>query len=275
MPAYQNATLERVLTRRFVPVKIDPAVLQDDCFYILELADATGKKTDFVPVHPGCRLQTTSGKPLVRIVSQKGAGSTIDLPPTDLEQGVVGTFMRSLKEEKQVTFAAHNKPKEEKDLDITVEDDSHDIVKTLTPFMTAANLKAVGSSAVFHLFHAILKRISSPPIIICGDKNLAACSDIHSLPVEVCVLALLYPLLAELPQEEIREALASSVSMEGEEQTAAVRATFHGLVGLKGLAELPQEEIRQALASSVSLAGKEQTAAVQATFRGLVALKGG
>jgi len=230
LPAYQNATLEQVLTRRLVPVKVDQADFRDECFYIVELADATGKKTDFVPVHPSCRFQECAAKPLVRIVTQKGVGSTIDLPSTDLEQGGVGAFMRSLKEEKQVTFAAHNKLKEEKDLDITVEDDSHDIVKILAPFMAAANLKAVGSSAVFHLFQSILKRMNSSPILVCGDKDLAVCADIHSLPVEVCVLTLLYALLEAVPQEEIKDALRSSVALEGEEQNVAVQAALEDMV---------------------------------------------
>lgn len=134
IPAYQNATLEQVLTKQLVPVKIDPALVQEDCFYVIELADATGKKTDFVPVHAGCSLQMTLAKPLVRIVSQKGAGSTINLPPTDLEQDVVGAFMQSLKEEKQVTLVAHSKSKEEKDLDVKVEEDAHDIMNKLSPF---------------------------------------------------------------------------------------------------------------------------------------------
>jgi len=226
LPAYQNATLEQVLTKRLVPMKVDQADLRDECFYILEMADATGKKTDFVPVHPGCRFQETTAKPLVRIVSRKGAGSTIDLPPTELEQGGVQDFMRSLVEEKQVTFVAHNKTKEEKDLDITVADDSHDIVANLGPFLAAAKMKAVGSSAVFHLFQSILKRLSSPPILICGDKDLRACADIHSLPVEVCVLTLLYALRGEVSDEEIRDALLSSVALEGEEQKAAVQAAL-------------------------------------------------
>merc|ERR1712224_1051602 len=145
----------------------------------------------------GCRLQETTAKPLVRIVSLKGEGSTIDLPPTDLEQGGVQVFMRSLVEDKQVTFVAHNKTKEEKDLDISVADDSHDIVTNLGPFLVAAGMKPVGSSAVFHLFRSLLKSRSSPPIFVCGDKDLVACADIHSLPIEVCVLTLLYDLLGE------------------------------------------------------------------------------
>lgn len=226
LPAYQNATLERVLTRRCVPVKIDQANLRDECFYILEMADATGKKTDFVPVYPGCRLQNTVAKPLVRIASQKGEGSTIDLPPTDLQLGGVRDFMRSLVEDKQVIFAAHNKTKEEKDLDITVADDSHEIVAKLGPFLAAANLKPVGSSAVFHLFQSILKMLGSSSIYVCGDKDLAACADIHSLPVEVCVLTLLYALLGHVSDEEIRDALRSSVVLEEEEQKAAVNAAL-------------------------------------------------
>jgi hypothetical protein len=226
LPAYQNATLEQVLTKRLVPVKVDQADLRDECFYILEMADATGKKTDFVPVHPGCRFQETTAKPLVRIVSQKGAGSTIDLPPTDLEQGTVQDFVRRLVDEKQVTFAAHNKTKEETDLHIKVADDSHDLVAKLGPFLVAAKMKSVGSSAMFHLFQSILKSLGLPPILVCEDKDLCVCADIHSLPVEVCVLTLLYPLLREVSDEEIRDALLSSVALEGEEQTAAVQAAL-------------------------------------------------
>lgn len=230
-PAYQNLTIEQVLTKQLLPVKIDPANVCDGCFYILELADATGKKADYVPVHPGGGFQKATNKPFVRIVPQKGEGNTIDLPTTNLELDAVQDFLQSLVEEKQVTFAAHNKTKEEKDLGIIVKDDSHDIVKQLGPFMNAANLKAVGSSAVFHLLHSILKKSSSPPILICGDKNidLVTCSDIHSLPVEVCVLTILYPLLEDLSKEELRDALRSSIALDGEEQRAKVEAALDTL----------------------------------------------
>merc|ERR1711879_591799 len=180
---------------------------------------------------PGCGFQKAADKPFVRIVPQKGGGSTIDLPSTTLELVAVRGFLQGLAEEKQVTFAAHNKTKEEKDLEVLVRDDSHDIVKQLGPFMNAANLKTVGSSVVFPLLHSILKRSSSPPILICGDAgaDLVTCSDIHSLPVEVCVLTILYPLLEELSQEEIRHALRSSVAVEGEEERAKVEAALDTL----------------------------------------------
>jgi len=259
LPAYQNATLEQVLTRRCVPVKVDQADLRDECFYVLELADATGKKTDYVPVHPGCRFQEITAKPLVRIVSEKGAGSTIDLPPTDLDLDGVQAFMRSLAKEKQVTFAAHNKTKEEKDLDIKVVDDSHNLVTYLKPFLDAANLKAVGSSAIFHLFRSILKMISSPPIFICNDEDLVTCTDIHSLPVEVCVLTLLFALLRELSDEEIRDALRSSVLL-GEEQKAKVEAALSA-VALKG--EEQKTKVEAALPVLLS------TGSVQSIHRGI------
>lgn len=230
-PAYQNLTIEQVVTRRLVPVKIDAPNIRDGYFYILELADPTGKKADYVPVHPGCSFQKTADKPFVRIIPQKGGGSTIDLPTTNLELDAVQGFLQGLVKEKQVTFAAHNKTKEEKDLEILVKDDSHDIVKQLGPFMNAANLKAAGSFVVFHLFHSILKKSSSPPILICGDKglDLVTCSDIHSLPVEVCVLTILYTLLEVLSNEEIRDALRSSIAVDEEEQRAKVDAALDTL----------------------------------------------
>lgn len=230
-PAYQNLTIEQVVTKRLLPVKIDVSNVRDGYFYILELADPTGKKANYVPVHPGCSFQKTADKPFVRIVPQKGGGSTIDLPSTNLELDAVRGFLQGLAKEKQVTFAAHNKTKEEKDLDVLVKDDSHDIVKQLGPFMTAANLKTVGSSVVFHLLHSILKSNSSPPILICGDKgiDLVTSSDIHSLPVEVCVLTILYPLLEELSLEEIRDALRSSIAVEVEEQRTKVEAALDTL----------------------------------------------
>merc|ERR1711881_115433 len=97
--------------------------------------------------------------------------------------------------------------------------------------MNAANLKTVGSSVVFHLLHSILKGSSSPPILICGDKgiDLVTCSDIHSLPVEVCVLTILYPLLEELTDEEIRDALRASIEFDGEEKKAKVEAALDTL----------------------------------------------
>merc|ERR1712061_102928 len=97
--------------------------------------------------------------------------------------------------------------------------------------MNAANLKAVVSSVVFHLLHSILKKSGSPPILICGDKgiDLATCSDIHSLPVEVCILTILYPLLEELSNEDIRDALRSSIAVDGEEQRAKVEAALDTL----------------------------------------------
>jgi hypothetical protein len=229
IPAYQNVTLEQVLTRQLIPVKIDPTDLRDGSFYALELVDPTGKKTDYVPVHYGGDVHKTANKPLVRIMPQKGAGSTIDLPPTNLELGAVQGFLQSLAGEKEVTFAAHNKTKEEKDLEILVKDDSHEIMERLGPFMVAANLKPGGSSAVFHLFQSILQKIGSPPILICGDKDLVTCSDIHSLPVEVCVLTILYPLLEEHTEQETRDALRSSISLDGEEQQAKVEAALETL----------------------------------------------
>lgn len=233
-PAYQNLTIEKVLTKSVQPMKVEEPNVRDGCFYILELADPTGKKTDYIPVHPGCTFQKTVNKSFVRLVPQKGGGSTIDLPPTNLELGAVQGFLQGLVAENQVTFVAHNKTKEEMDLKVLVKDDSHDIVKQLDPFMKAANLKAVGSSVVFHLLHSILKKINSPPILLGGDRyvDLVTCSDIHSLPVEVCVLTILYPMLRELSVEEVRDALRSSITVDGDEQRAKVQAALDELVSV-------------------------------------------
>merc|ERR1712205_278575 len=98
--------------------------------------------------------------------------------------------------------------------------------------MAAANLKVVGSFVVFHLFQSILKQNSVPQLLICGENDsvdLVTCSDIHSLPVEVCVLTILYRLLEEVNTEEMRDALRSSVALDDKEQRDKVEAALDTL----------------------------------------------
>merc|ERR1711862_605184 len=47
LPAYQNLTIEQVVTKRLLPVKIDTQNIRDGYFYVLELADPTGKKANY------------------------------------------------------------------------------------------------------------------------------------------------------------------------------------------------------------------------------------
>lgn len=230
LPAYQNFSLEQILTRQCVPVRITE--VSDDQFFLLELVDATGgMKAKYNPVFPGDVNHQKIAKPLVRITPKKGEGSTIDLPTTALELSDVQEFLQSLVEEKLVIYAAHNKSKEETDLAIVVTNDSFDLGKKLEPVMEAARLKSVGSAPVFYALASILKMISPSEIVVCGQggPNLRCCADTHSLPVEVCVLSLLYALLEDLTEEEFKNALRASIETRGDDQTAKVHAALHSL----------------------------------------------
>lgn len=224
-PEYQNLTMEAVLTKQMVPENIDPSKVQEGQFFILELADETGKKEEFVVVYPGCTLQKATGKPLVRILPKRGGGSTIDLPGSTLDVSTVSDLLQSLVVEKKVTFTAHQKDKEEKDLKIVVTNDSFEIMQRLSPVLKAAGMKAGGSFAVFHLLQAVLKTRGGA-ILVCGNIDLQSCADCHSLPVEVCVLALLYPILEQLSDEDIREDLRASIEIDDQLKKDALEAAL-------------------------------------------------
>ena len=102
------------------------------------------------------------------------------------------------------------------DLAVAVAEDSHQILAILGPSLQHLSMKAVGSSPIFAFLSKLLQSIDAPPVLVCGELDLrSTLKDIHSLPLEVCVLIVLYTLLDELAPSSINEAISSLTGNSG------------------------------------------------------------
>ena len=71
-------------------------------------------------------------------------------------------------------------------------------------------MKAVGSSPIFAFLGKLLQTIDARPVVVCDNMDLRfTLKDIHSVPLEVCVLIVLYTLLDELEPSSINATISA------------------------------------------------------------------